>query len=44
MAKIFVNKLLYIWTIAFLIYGETVAVSITGVVARDAAFTFAPSL
>lgn len=41
MATIFVNTLLYIWPISFLIYGETAALPITGLVAWDASFTFA---
>ena len=41
MAVIFVNTLLYVWPISFLIYGETAAVPITGIVAWDTAFTFA---
>ena len=41
MATIFVNTLLYIWPISFLIYGETAAVPITGIVAWDTAITFA---
>ena len=41
MATIFVNTLLYIWPISFLIYGETAAAPITAIVAWDASFTFA---
>ena len=41
MATIFVNTLLYIWPISFLIYGEVAALPITGLVAWDASFTFA---
>lgn len=41
MATIFVNTLLYIWPISFLIYGEVAASPITGVVAWDASVTFA---
>lgn len=41
MAVIFVNTLLYIWPISFLIYGTAAAVPITGIVAWDTAFTFA---
>ena len=41
MATIFVNTLLYIWPISFLIYGEAAALPITGLVAWDASFTFA---
>lgn len=41
MATIFVNTLLYIWPISFLIYGETAATPITGIVAWDSAITFA---
>ncbi len=41
MATIFVNTLLYIWPISFLIYGEAAALPITSIVAWDTAFTFA---
>ncbi len=41
MATVFVNTLLYIWPISFLIYGEAAALPISGIVAWDAAFTFA---
>lgn len=41
MATIFVNTLLYIWPISFLIYGETAALPISGLVAWDSAITFA---
>lgn len=41
MATIFVNTLLYIWPISFLIYGETAATPITGIVAWDSAIIFA---
>jgi malonate transporter len=41
MATIFVNTLLYIWPISFLIYGEVAALPITGIVAWDTAFSFA---
>jgi malonate transporter len=41
MATVFVNTLLYIWPISFLIYGETASVPITSLVAWDTAFTFA---
>lgn len=41
MATIFVNTLLYIWPISYLIYGETASLPITGIVAWDAAVTFA---
>ncbi|HKK97306.1 MAG TPA: AEC family transporter [Marivita sp.] len=41
MATIFVNTLLYIWPISFLIYGEAAALPITGIVAWDTAFSFA---
>lgn len=41
MATIFVNTLLYIWPISFLIYGEAAALPITAVVAWDSAVTFA---
>lgn len=41
MATIFVNTLLYIWPISYLIYGETAALPVTGIVAWDAAVTFA---
>jgi predicted permease len=41
MAVVFVNSLLYIWPISYLIYGEAAAVPITAIVAWDASFTFA---
>lgn len=41
MATVFVNTLLYIWPISFLIYGEAAALPITSIVAWDTAFTFA---
>lgn len=41
MATIFVNTLLYIWPISFLIYGEAAALPITALVAWDSAFSFA---
>lgn len=41
MATIFVNTLLYIWPISFLIYGEAAALPITAVVAWDSAVSFA---
>ena len=41
MATIFVNTLLYIWPISYLIYGESAALPVTAVVAWDSAFTFA---
>lgn len=41
MAVIFVNSLLYIWPISFLIYGEQSALPITAIVALDASITFA---
>ncbi len=41
MATVFVNTLLYIWPISFLIYGEAASVPITSLVAWDTAFTFA---
>ncbi|MGA9411508.1 MAG: AEC family transporter [Roseobacter sp.] len=41
MATIFVNTLLYIWPISYLIYGEAAALPITSIVAWDTAFTFA---
>ncbi len=40
MATIFVNTLLYIWPISYLIYGEDAAMPVTGIVAWDTAFTF----
>lgn len=40
MAVIFVNSLLYIWPVSFLIYGETAALPITGIVALDATLWF----
>lgn len=41
MAVVFVNTLLYIWPISFLIYGEAAALPITAIVAWDSAFSFA---
>lgn len=41
MATVFVNTLLYIWPISYLIYGEAAALPITSVLAWDTAFTFA---
>lgn len=41
MATIFVNTLLYIWPISFLIYGETAALPISSLVAWDSAVSFA---
>lgn len=41
MATIFVNTLLYIWPISFLIYGEAAALPISSLVAWDSAVTFA---
>lgn len=41
MATIFVNTLLYIWPISFLIYGEAAALPVTAIVAWDSAVTFA---
>lgn len=41
MAVIFVNTLLYIWPISFLIYGEAAALPVTAIVAWDAAVSFA---
>jgi len=40
MAMIFVNSLLYIWPISFLIYGEAAALPITAIVAWDASVAF----
>lgn len=40
MALIFVNSLLYIWPISFLIYGEAAALPITAIVALDSSITF----
>lgn len=40
MATVFVNTLLYIWPISFLIYGEAAALPITGIVAWDSSVTF----
>lgn len=40
MAMIFVNSLLYIWPISYLIYGETAALPITAIVAWDASIVF----
>ncbi len=41
MCTVFVNSLLYIWPISYLIYGETAALPITAIVAFDSAFSFA---
>ncbi len=41
MAVTFVNTLLYIWPISYLIYGEAAALPITAIVAWDSAFSFA---
>lgn len=41
MAVVFVNSLLYIWPISYLIYGEAAALPITAIVAWDASFSFA---
>ncbi|WP_136441485.1 AEC family transporter [Pacificoceanicola onchidii] len=41
MTTVFVNSLLYIWPISFLIYGEAAALPITAAVAWDASVTFA---
>ncbi|WP_417603330.1 AEC family transporter [Primorskyibacter flagellatus] len=41
MCVVFVNTLLYIWPISFLIYGEAAALPITAIVAWDSAFSFA---
>ncbi|MFW2541818.1 AEC family transporter [Primorskyibacter sp. 2E107] len=41
MATVFVNSLLYIYPISFLIYGEAAALPITAIVAWDASATFA---
>lgn len=41
MATIFVNTLLYIWPISYLIYGEAAALPVTAVVAWDSAVSFA---
>lgn len=41
MTTVFVNTLLYIWPISFLLYGEAASVPITSLVAWDTAFTFA---
>jgi len=40
MAMIFVNSLLYVWPISFLIYGEAAALPITAIVAWDASVAF----
>ena len=40
MATIFINTLLYIWPISFLIYGEAAALPITSIVAWDTAVSF----
>ncbi|MEN9059854.1 AEC family transporter [Ponticoccus litoralis] len=41
MATVFVNTLLYIWPISFLIYGEAAALPVTALVAWDSAVAFA---
>ena len=41
MCVVFVNSLLYIWPISYLIYGEAAALPITAIVAFDAAISFA---
>ncbi|WGW02605.1 AEC family transporter [Tropicibacter oceani] len=41
MATVFVNSLLYIYPISFLIYGEAAALPITAIVAWDASVSFA---
>lgn len=41
MAVVFVNSLLYIWPISYLIYGEAAALPITAIVAWDASISFA---
>ena len=41
MATIFVNTLLYIWPISYLIYGAAAALPVTGIVAWDSAVSFA---
>lgn len=41
MAVVFVNSLLYIWPVSFLIYGESAALPITAIVAWDATASFA---
>ncbi|MHA7866407.1 MAG: AEC family transporter [Salipiger thiooxidans] len=41
MAVVFVNSLLYIWPISFLIYGEAAALPVTAIVAWDASVVFA---
>lgn len=41
MATVFVNSLLYIWPISFLIYGEAAALPVTAIVAWDSAVCFA---
>lgn len=40
MAVVFVNSLLYIWPVSFLIYGEIAALPITAIVALDATASF----
>lgn len=40
MAVVFVNSLLYIWPVSFLIYGEAAAMPITAIVALDATVSF----
>ncbi|EAU45923.1 AEC family transporter [Salipiger bermudensis] len=40
MAVVFVNSLLYIWPISFLIYGEAAALPVTALVAWDASLVF----
>lgn len=41
MTTVFVNSLLYIWPISFLIYGERAALPVSAIVIWDTAFTFA---
>lgn len=41
MCVVFINSLLYIWPISYLIYGEAAALPITTIVAWDASVTFA---
>ncbi|MDG0982636.1 MAG: AEC family transporter [Tateyamaria sp.] len=41
MATIFVNTLLYVWPISFLIYGESASLPIASIVAWDSTVTFA---
>jgi malonate transporter len=40
MAVVFVNSLLYIWPISYLIYGEAAALPVTAIVAWDSAVSF----